>query len=35
VLNALLPLRGATTLRLADGALVSASASVPRSQSHL
>jgi hypothetical protein len=35
VLNALIPLRGAVTLRLVSGALLSASAQVPRNQSHL
>jgi hypothetical protein len=35
VLNALLPLRGAMTLRLLVGTLLSASESVPQSQSRL
>jgi hypothetical protein len=35
VLNTLLPLRGAMTLRLAGGALLSAPAPVPRDRSHL
>jgi hypothetical protein len=35
VLNALIPLRGATTLRVASGRLVSASAPVPRDRSRL
>jgi hypothetical protein len=35
VLNALIPLRGTMNLRVASGALVSASAAVPRNQSRL
>jgi hypothetical protein len=35
VLNALIPLRGAITLRVASGGLISASAQVPRDQSRL